>query len=330
MKTHFKTIKSILRASVIAVGLLSASSAFALALPTATSCGYPAPNDNLLCYTSETGARLYVGSSHDDFISYSVNALDQYASKFGYTSLSAWSSLPPFGSGQIVKLFSFNNSNNGTFPDATTGTGDNHNPSPTGDQTPKNDGQYYGDWPVGSVVTVAQLKAFLGAGYTTPVFAFDLNNTTLQLNGYLQVRATGGVSVIDTFGFDNITNSDYDPLSLVTALAAQTVTWYDPLNTSSGCDFGGTGICTMVVDNNVGSGKPDFFAYAPTFNLYNYADTDELYFTMYMNGLVSGGEELALTNVITSPNNVPEPGVLSLLGLGLVGIAFSRRKSRAG
>lgn len=331
MKNLFDRSKSILRASAVAIGLLSASSAFALALPAVISCGYPAPYTNLLCYTdSASGAKLYVGSSHDDFISYSLNALDRYSKEFGYTSLSDWSSLPSFGSGQIVKLFSFNNANNLDFIDATGGTGDNHPASPTGDQTGASDGLYYGQWPTGAtVVTVAQLMTFLGAGMTSPVFAFDLNNNaTLELNGYLEVKSADG-ALLDTFSLDNITNSDYDILSYVTAIASQTVQWYDPLNQSAGCNFGGDGMCTMDVINNVGSGKPDFFAYAPTFDLTSYQSTDVVSFALRMKGLDAGGEELALVNTVTIPNNnVPEPGALSLLGLGLMGLAISRRKNR--
>lgn len=330
MKSAFLKSKRLIQAAAVAVGLMSASSAFAIALPAVSSCNYPAPYGNLLCYTDPaSGAKLYVGSSHDDFISYSLNALDQYSKNFGYTSLSGWSSLPTFGSGQIVKLFSFNESNNGSFPDATGGTGDNQKPSPTGDQTVKNDGLYYGVWPTGSTtVTVAELKTFLGAGNNSPVFAFDLNNgATLDLNGFLTVKSAGG-TLLDAFSLDNIVNSEYDKDSFVTALATQEVQWYDPSNTSAGCNQA-THICTMIVDNSVGSGKPDFFAYAYAFDLTKYADTDKLGFALNMKGLDSGGEELALTNVITPPNNnnVPEPGVLSLLGLGLMGLAYSRRKS---
>jgi PEP-CTERM motif len=283
----------------------------------------------LLCYTAPgSGAQLYVGSSHDDFISYSLNALDQYSKKFGYTSLSGWSSLPSFGSGQIVKLFSFNNSNNAGFPDATGGTGDNQKTSPTGDQTAKNDHLYYGVWPTGSTtVTVADLKAFLGSGNNSPVFAFDLNNNnSLDLNGFLTISTAGG-DLLDTFSLDNMVNHAYDTDSFVTALLSQTVQWYDPLNQSNGCNFGGDGMCTMSVDNNVGSGKPDFFAYAYNFDLTQYNDSDVLSFALRMKGLNAGGEELALTNVITPPDKVPEPGALSLLGLGLMGLAYSRRKS---
>lgn len=327
MKTMCSKFKGLLQIGAVAAGLMSAGSAFALALPSVSSCGYPAPNDNLLCYTDPaSGARLYVGSSHDDFISYSLNALDQYSDKFGYTSLAGWSSLPPFGSGQIVKLFSFNNSNNSGFPDATGGTGDNQQPSLDGDQTAKNDGLYYGVWPTGSTtVTVADLKAFLGVGNNSPVFAFDLNNgATLELNGFLTVTTAGG-TLRDTFSLDNIVNSEYDGGSFVTALATQVVPWYDPLNQSAGCDYGNTGICTMTVINNVGSGKPDFFAYAYNLDLSKYNDSDVLGFALNMKGLDAGGEELSLINAITSPNDVPEPGMLSLLGVGLIGLAYSRR-----
>lgn len=318
----------LLRSTALAAALAAAGSAHALTLPTVSNCGYGGSDSNLMCYTTASGASIYVASQHDDFISYSYNALSQLTNSFGYTELAEWSSLPSFGSGQIVKLFSFNSSNNGSFPPATGGTGDNGPTGPGGDQTPKHDGQYMGEWPMARyTVSVGQLQDFLGGDtYNTPVFSFDLNNNAnLYLNGQLQVRRDGGE--IATFAFDNILNTIYDEESQVLSPATATVSWHDPSNTSAGCVAGN---CTMHVTNNVGSGKPDFFFYAPIFNLADFNPTDTLYFQLQMWGLDSGGEELSINSAIKPPapppppNEVPEPGALALLGLGAV-----RRRARA-
>jgi hypothetical protein len=309
-----------LKVSILAAGLVSASSAFALTLPAVSSCGYAAPNDNLLCYSPSPGVNVFIASAHDDFISYSANAMEQLANTYHYTGLSEWGSLPAFGSGQIVKLFSFNNSNNGTFPDATSGTNDNHS-APNADLTPTHDDLYKGEWPVGSTVTVGNMLSYITPG-TAPVFTFDLNEGPpgLDLNGMLQIKR--GSTVLDTFAFDNITNSAYDPLSFVFAQHDITVQWLDTSNPA--CPGG---LCTMNVNNNVGSGKPDFFAYAPDLNLNDYLPTDTLYFLLAMKNIEGGGEELAFTNIVATPTppTVPEPGMLALMGLGLMGLVFARR-----
>lgn len=328
-------MKTVLRQSLKRLALVAGSAlsimgfasgnAYAVLLPSVEPCGAPYAA-NLLCYTTSTGAKVYVASQHDNFVSYSSNVLASLSKDFGYAELHDWENLGAFGSGQIIKLFTFNNATNGTFPVATGGTDDNeNNPAPGTDETPKHDGEYFGRWPVNATVTVGDMQTYLGPDLHTPVFTFDLNETApgLFLNGYLEIVRSNNTSVV--FAFDNEFNSAYDANSLVEASRTFINSWYDPLN--SNCP---AGLCSMSVDTGVGSGKPDFVAYAQALDLRDFDPGDTLHFYLKLTDIEGGGEELTLTSFFMPTTKVPEPNMLALIGIGLLGFGGIRAHRNLG
>lgn len=82
MKTNL--FKNLFRSALITSGLLVAAAVHAYTLPAVSPCNFNAIDQNipsnLLCTTDPgTGAKIYVGSSHDNFISYGVNNLKYFA-----------------------------------------------------------------------------------------------------------------------------------------------------------------------------------------------------------------------------------------------------------
>ncbi len=342
MKTHIP-IKTILTIGAFASSFLAYDTAFAATLPAVNACSFD-PTGQLQCYTTTTDAELYLASAHDDFLSFGARIIDEYRG-MGYSELESITQVA--GSGQILKLFTYNQSNNGIFPPANTGTG-TQGQNDTFPEPPKKPGDPIEPdyWPITGTFSIANLESFL-AGGTTPVFAFDFGEPQqdgqfLTVNGYFTVSSANGSVLKDTFSFDDIFNSAYDQASMVTAVADQPIYWKPAGGvTAANCALGGgtllanfagvigNDVCTKEVTNVLGGGFPEFYAYAPGFSTKNYAADDIFKFVLRLDD-VQGNTELFLTNAIVPPGyHVPEPGIISLLGLGLFGMSAVSRKFTA-
>ncbi len=313
----------------------------ALLLPEVEACGSAIQSalsgglNNLQCLT---GTQTYVASYHDDFLSYSIEALEKIQKKSNLLPIATygdWSKLVS-GSGQLDIGVLIKNNGGGAL----------NNPEPFPDAASSNtsDSSYERTWggnigtytkdngkdPADTVLTVAEVIAWLSPE-KIPVFYFDLADpqndpvANLFFSGQIYITDTAN-QLLDVWAFDNTFDDDYDEDNPV--LAPKNVPVYIP---GSGCtDYLMTwGADWCKITNSRGSGSPEFIAYAPSMNLAPYAVDGNLFWGNFrISATGAADEEIYLTKRVSTPTTVPEPGVLALLGLGFIGLGMSRLRGK--
>lgn len=250
-----------------------------------------------------------LSAQFDDAYSYPADILDYFFPTQGWNPAAGTGTL-----GVIVTTRSAGQQNPNPIPDPIT----NSHTDPINDS-----------WGAGATAAeqmkVADLLSYLQTTFnsTIPVFTFDQNEpgsqNGLDVTAMVEILDGPGGAVLKTWSFDNTTqpgDGTYDPASLVNAPAEICIpdVLNNPLN-------------SVCFSQNVGSGKFDYYLFAPTMDLTPWADANNLFkVTWQFQDVAGGGEEITITG-LSNPTGVPEPDSLALLAAALLGLAAAARRA---
>lgn len=246
---------------------------------------------------------------YDDAYSYNVKMLDYLYPTQGWNASAGTGTLDV-----IITTRSSGQQNPSPFPPPTTNSA---NTDPIIDS--------WGTAADTGDLLVSDVLSWLMTNFnaTVPLFTFDQNETgtnpDLLVTAKVEIIDGVGGAVLHTWSMDALTQSgdgSYDPDAWITVPG--TITIPDVMNTCPGD--------TCTFDNNVGSGKFDYIVYIPTMDLTPWADDNNLFRVSWEFANVDdGGEEITMTGAF-APTQVPEPGILGLLALGMLGLAATTRR----
>ena len=195
---------------------------------------------------------------------------------------------------------------------------------------PTNNSAVDGTWGGG---TVGGVRNYLNSLTTVanslqPLFVFDHNENAQGPNLRLTAKVMVGSR---SFSFDNTANGIFSATDYVTSCGTVSIGPLPNPNASCPFTFPTTSGNTYSWNAN-GSGFPDYYGLFMGLDIWSsgYNASDPFKVEFHLRDLDAGFEELAIGgyNFFSAqpPINVPEPGSIALVGLGLSALSFVSRR----